>query len=152
MGSAAEQRKTKGRRGAARRLEASSESVGVGVIVVRGAEVLFGLRRSVHGARTWSFPGGHVEDGESAEACALRELEEETGLRGANPRRVGESEDVLPEGPRYRTIFVRVDWVGGEPAVREPEACARWRWFSWDAPPDPLFLPVASLRAAGFRP
>lgn len=29
----------------------------------------------------WTFPKGKVETGESAEACALREVEEETGLR-----------------------------------------------------------------------
>jgi 8-oxo-dGTP pyrophosphatase MutT (NUDIX family)/MOSC domain-containing protein YiiM len=123
--------------------------VGVGVIVVREDEVLFGLRRGAHGAGTWSFPGGHIDDGESAEACALRELEEETGLRAVNPRRVGESEDVFPEGLRYRTIFVRVDWVGGEPVVCEPDACERWGWFRWDDAPEPLFLPVAGLRAKG---
>jgi 8-oxo-dGTP diphosphatase len=125
---------------------------GVGVIVVRGEKVLFGLRRGVHGGGTWSFPGGHVDDGESAEACALRELEEETSLRAVNPRRVGESEDVFPDGSLYRTIFVRVDSAGGQPAVREPEACARWSWFSWEAAPQPLFLPVANLRASEFRP
>jgi 8-oxo-dGTP diphosphatase len=151
MASAAEQGKTKSPREAARRVEPSSASVGVAVIVVPDDEVPFGLRRGAHAAGTWSFPGGHVDDGESAEACALRELEEETGLRGVNPRLVGESEDVSPEGLRYRTIFVRADWVGGEPAAREPEACARWRWFSWDAAPEPLFLPIASLRA-GFGP
>jgi 8-oxo-dGTP pyrophosphatase MutT (NUDIX family) len=31
----------------------------------------------------WTFPKGKAEDGESDEECALRELEEETGLRGA---------------------------------------------------------------------
>ena len=32
----------------------------------------------------WSFPGGHVERGESAYDCALREVEEETGLNVHN--------------------------------------------------------------------
>ena len=125
---------------------------GVGVIVVRRDEVLFGLRRGPHGGGTWSFPGGHVDGDASAEACALRELEEETGLRAVNARRVGESKDLFPKGLRYRTVFVRVDWAGGEPQLREPAACERWGWFAWDDVPEPLFLPVASLRATGFRP
>ena len=29
---------------------------------------------------TWSFPKGHVEDGETLKECAFRELEEETGI------------------------------------------------------------------------
>jgi 8-oxo-dGTP diphosphatase len=132
--------------------ETTREAIGVGVIVVRGSDVLFGLRRGAHGAGTWSFPGGHLERGERAEACALRELGEETGLRAANPRRVGETNDVFPEALLYRTSFVRVDWAGGEPQVREPEACQRWGWFSWETAPEPLFLPVANLRASGFRP
>ena len=147
MASAADERETNAGNDSSRR----PELVGVGVIVVRGDEVPFGLRRGAHGGGTWSFPGGHVDEGESAEACALRELEEETGLRAVSPRRVGESEDVFPDGSYYRTIFVRVDWAGGNPAVREPEACARWSWFRWDDAPEPLFLPVASLRAKGFR-
>jgi 8-oxo-dGTP diphosphatase len=148
MASAADQREPNGGIDSSRR----PELVGVGVILVRGGEVLFGLRRGAHGGGTWSFPGGHVDDGEAAEACALRELAEETGLRAVNPRRVGESEDVFPAGLHYRTIFVRVDCAGGNAAVREPEACARWGWFSWEAAPEPLFLPVASLRGSGFRP
>ena len=137
---------------AAGEMETARARNGVGVIVVRGCQVLFGLRCGAHGAGSWSFPGGHVDGDESAEACALRELEEETGLQAVNPCLVGESEDVFPEGLRYRTLFVRVDWAGGEPTVREPDACARWNWFAWDDAPEPLFLPVANFRAAGFRP
>jgi ADP-ribose pyrophosphatase YjhB (NUDIX family)/MOSC domain-containing protein YiiM len=144
MASAADERNERGT-GSSRR----PELVGVGVIVVRGDEVLFGLRRGAHGGGTWSFPGGRLDDGESAEGFALRELEEETGLRAVNPRGVGESEDVLPEGLHYRTIFVRVDLAGGNPAVRKHEGCARWSWFRWDDAPEPLFLPVASLLAKG---
>ena len=148
MASAADHHETNGGPNASR----GPEFLGVGVIVVRRDEVLFGLRRGAHGGGTWSFPGGHVDEGESAAACALRELEEETGLCAVNARRVDESDDVFPDGLRYRTIFVRVDWAGGEPAVREPEACGRWSWFRWDDAPEPLFLPVATLRAKGFRP
>jgi 8-oxo-dGTP diphosphatase len=133
-------------------MEAKREVTGVGVVVVRDGDVLFGLRRGSHGAGTWSFPGGHLDDGESAEACALRELDEETGVEAVNPRVVSETNDAFPVGLRYRTLFVRVDWAGGEPVVREPDKCRQWGWFSWDEPPQPLFLPVTSLRATGFRP
>ncbi len=36
----------------------------------------------VRGSKTgkWSFPKGHLKDGELGQACALRELKEETGL------------------------------------------------------------------------
>jgi 8-oxo-dGTP diphosphatase len=126
--------------------------IGVGVVVVRDGDVLFGLRRGSHGSGTWSFPGGHLDDGESAEACALRELYEEVGVEARNPRIVAKTDETFPEGMRYRTLFVRVDWGGGEPTVREAHACVRWSWCAWDDPPEPLFLPVASLRATGFRP
>jgi mutator protein MutT len=141
-----------GRQRHAGHVEAKRQSIRVGVVVVRNGDVLFGLRRGAVGEGTWAFPGGHLDAGESAEACGLRELREETGVEAVDPRVVAESEDEFPEGLRYRTLFVCVDWTSGEPVVREPDKCGQWGWFAWDDPPQPLFLPVASLRASGFRP
>jgi 8-oxo-dGTP diphosphatase len=152
MDSAAKERDTRSRQQDELRAEATTRRVGIGVILARDGEVLLGLRRGSHGAGTWSCPGGHLDHGESAEACASRELREETGLEAADALVVAETIDDFPEGLRYRTLFVRVDWAGGEPALREPDACERWGWFSWDALPTPLFLSVANLRATRFRP
>lgn len=49
-----------------------------GGLVVRGGEVLVVHRPKYD---DWSFPKGKCEDGETDETCALREVEEETGLR-----------------------------------------------------------------------
>lgn len=51
-------------------------------VVVRGPRVLLVRRRNPPDAGRWGFPGGHVEPGETALAAAVRELHEETGLRG----------------------------------------------------------------------
>ena len=37
---------------------------------------------STQGGKTWQLPKGLIEDGEKPEAAAMREVEEETGLRG----------------------------------------------------------------------
>jgi 8-oxo-dGTP diphosphatase len=50
--------------------------------VFRDGRVLLGARRQPPYDRVFSLPGGLVETGETLEAAALREVEEETGVRG----------------------------------------------------------------------
>ncbi|PCJ60318.1 MAG: hypothetical protein COA73_08265 [Candidatus Hydrogenedentota bacterium] len=50
------------------------------------------VQRSVEPRKgLWTMPGGFVESGETTEEAALRELEEETGLRGTGLRLLGTS-------------------------------------------------------------
>jgi len=54
--------------------------------VRRGDSVLLIQRKHPPMAGAWAVPGGFVDQGEDPVLAALRELEEETGLRGTNPR------------------------------------------------------------------
>ena len=54
--------------------------LGVSVGVWRGGEVLLVRRGGATFGGLWSFPGGHVEWGETIEDAARREVLEETGL------------------------------------------------------------------------
>ena len=127
--------------------------VGVGVLIVRGDRVLLGERRGSHGAGTWAPPGGHLEFGETVEACARREAAEETGLALGTVREGPYTVDTFPaEGRHYVTLFAVATGAVGEPRVLEPAKCAGWEWHRWRALPGPLFAPLASLVARGFDP
>src|SRR3990167_410625 len=93
--------------------------VGVGVIVVKGTQVLLGKRRGSHGAGTWAFPGGHLEFGESIEECAARELWEETGLRALSIQKSSWTNDLIDATKHYVTLFMIVDRFEGTIEVKE---------------------------------
>ena len=68
-----------------------------GGVVVRDGHVLL-----VHRARydDWSLPKGKLEPGETWEAAALREVEEETGVRGRLGEFLGESHYTVKGTPK----------------------------------------------------
>ena len=127
--------------------------VGVGVLVISKGLVLLGKRRGSHGAGTWSAPGGRLEFGEELEVCARRELAEETGLSASSLELGPYTNDVFTEAQEhFLTVFVVARGVQGTPRNLEPHKCEGWAWFAWDELPSPLFKPLQSLLAIGWRP
>ena len=54
----------------------------VAALMMRGDEVLICQRRADQPmALQWEFPGGKIEPGETPEACLIRELDEELGIK-----------------------------------------------------------------------
>jgi 8-oxo-dGTP diphosphatase len=130
--------------------------VGVGGIILRGNKVLLGLRKSEHGQGMWGFPGGHLEYGESPEACIAREILEETGLIAdlKNIEKGPYTNDIFEGGEKkhYITLFFIIRDVMGELLVKEEEKCERWEWFLWEEMPDNVFLPIVNLKKSGYTP
>ncbi|MBQ4324655.1 MAG: 8-oxo-dGTP diphosphatase [Clostridia bacterium] len=60
-----------------------------------------------------SFPGGHVEAGESLTDAVIREMKEETGLTVFCPRLCGVKDWVNDDGSRYMALFYRTEQFEG---------------------------------------
>ena len=61
-----------------------------------------------------TFPGGHVEEGETVTQSVYREAYEETGLTIAAPKMVGIKEWPLTDGARYIVFLYKTDQYQGE--------------------------------------
>lgn len=118
-------------------------SVGVGVLIFREGKILLGRRKGSHGAGDWSAAGGHLEFGESPEACARREVMEETGLALGNLQNGAFVSNIFPEvNKHYVTLLMVAHHSHGEPQLMEPEKCEGWQWFAPESLPQPLFAPL----------
>ena len=134
-------------------MEKSRPKVGLGVIVKKHNQILLGKRKGAHGESTWSFPGGHLESGESLEACAIREVKEETGIKIKNLQTGPFTNDIFKqEDKHYVTLFLLADYDSGNVKIMEPEKCEKWTWFEWNKLPKPLFLPIKNLLKQNFNP
>jgi 8-oxo-dGTP diphosphatase len=118
--------------------------VGVGVMLRRGPLVLLGKRLSGPGAGAYGWAGGHLEFGETPEACAVREVAEETGLsitqEMLKPICVS---NTMAYGAHYIDIEFSCEITQDEPRVMEPEKLESWSWYTLNSLPKPMFEAAA---------
>ena len=87
----------------------------------------------------WAFPGGFMNMDETTEQCAIRELEEETGLKVDTIHQIGAYSKV-DRDPRGRTITVAYLAIIDKPVVVIGQDDAdKAEWFPLSALPKLAF-------------
>lgn len=108
------------------------------LLVERGIEPYKGM---------WAFPGGFMKMDETAEECARRELEEETGLKSASVEQFHTFTSVNRD-PRERIITVAHYALVRLSEVKGGDDAASAKWFSHDEIPSLAFDHDHILRLA----
>ena len=102
----------------------------VNAVFMRDDQILLakrGAHRENYGG-TWSFPGGHVEAGETFEQALIREIGEETGARPIAFEKYATIADLYDESVAYH-LYAVTDWTGDECALIGDEH-SEVRWFT----------------------
>ncbi len=109
-------------------------------------QILLAMKKRGVGVGKWNGVGGKVDSGETVEAAALRECEEEICVRPKHVTKVAELEFIIPsqEFHNYTHVYIAETWEG-EPQETEEMAP---RWFALDEIPydsmwsdDAIWLP-----------
>ncbi len=96
------------------------------------------VKRSVEPKKgNWCLPGGFIETGESPEKAGLRELFEETGLRGRISQLIGV---ITHPGTLYKSILM-IGFLVKDPqgSPRPGDDAAEVAWFSLNEMPPVAF-------------
>jgi 8-oxo-dGTP pyrophosphatase MutT (NUDIX family) len=90
----------------------------------------------------WDLPKGHVDPGETDLQCALRELEEETGIQAADVEvdpdfryeiQYTVRDRRYPDEETWKTVVLFLGWLRREVPIRLTEHIG-YEWVRW-APP-----------------
>ena len=111
------------------------------IVMTRDNQVLLIQRKNEPCLGQWAFPGGFMNIDETAEAAAVRELQEETGitLSETDIFQVG-AYTAVDRDPRERVITIAyLAEIDAPVPVKGSDDAARAQWFPLDALPPLAF-------------
>lgn len=111
------------------------------IVMTRDNQVLLIQRKNEPCQWQWAFPGGFMNIDETAEAAAVRELQEETGitLSETDIFQVG-AYTAVDRDPRERVITIAyLAEIDAPVPVKGSDDAARAQWFPLDALPPLAF-------------
>lgn len=111
------------------------------IVMTRDNQVLLIQRKNEPCQGQWAFPGGFMNIDETAEAAAVRELQEETGitLSETDIFQVG-AYTAVDRDPRERVITIAyLAEIDAPVPVKGSDDAARAQWFPLDALPPLAF-------------
>ena len=97
------------------------------VVVAEDDKVLLVQQRKAIAHGLWSFPGGHVEEGETLEQAVVREVQEELGVTLLHPRFSKTYTITTPRGDLDINTFTGE--LSGNIQLKEDELMA-YKWFT----------------------
>ena len=142
---------------------------GVGIMLINQDDLVFVAKRIDSVAEAWQMPQGGIDEGETPQQAALRELEEETGTTQATI--IGEypqwlsydlPDDLVQKiwggrfrGQRQKWFAMRFTGVDADIniATTHPEFC-EWKWVKMPTLPDlivPFKKPLYQTLVEGFQ-
>ena len=123
--------------------------IGVGVAVLvknQEEEVLLLKRKNKLGNGCWSTPGGHLETNESIVHCAMRECQEEIGIKINEFTFLGVTNDIhQDENTHYISIWMMATIDKESVIIPEEREVAAYGWYNIDEFSEQLFLPFKEL-------
>jgi len=104
-----------------------------GVVASSSRVLLIATQRG----RRWQLPKGHIEEGETPEQAAVREVKEETGVTGRVLAPLpGVEYWFVEKGPcriHKKVDYFLLEYMSGDAKDFDAEEVSGTGWFSWEA-------------------
>lgn len=112
--------------------EFNRPSIGVATVVVKDGKIAIG-KDTRKGDTVYGVPGGHWENGETLKECAMREVQEESGIVCKSPTLISVYDFYRSDKEKsYVTIGMKADYTSGNFSNLDQEGRMDWNWYTPD--------------------
>ncbi len=116
--------------------------VGVGVAIWNDSGQILLMRRggkAYNERGVWALPGGKVDYGDTLHDTAVREIQEELGVKIEITGQLPAYDHRIPEEDQHWvTNIFEAKIVEGTPSILEPDKCDKIDWFTLNSLPSPI--------------